>query len=126
MYWIVKLDDFVSGSTTISVIALLIIIAALAVYVINNIEGHDVIIAKTTQTTIKIALLVGIVFGVCAIFIPNTKQMCAIMVIPRIINSAQDNKALMNLPDDIIMLGSKWIQKISSDLDSTKVGKHAK
>lgn len=128
MYWIVKLDDLVVGCGILCAFSIVTFVVALFLYSVNveyTAEPYDKII-KAIFVTIKASLLCGIISFICAVFIPNTKQICAIIVIPKVVNAVQDNNALMKIPDDIITLGSKWIQKMSSELDSTKVGKHVK
>jgi hypothetical protein len=124
MYWIVKLDDIRNGCVILFVVSMLVFIVSMFVY-FDNCESYIDIYKKITKKTsiiMKTALVVFIFSLVFQKFIPSTNQICAILVIPKVINTAQDNKEeLIKLPNAVITLGLKWIQKMSSDLDSVEV-----
>jgi len=48
-----------------------------------------------------------------AILLPDTKQMCALLVVPKVINYTMDNEEMKKMPDQIIKLGSEWLNELS-------------
>jgi len=52
------------------------------------------------------------VCGLISQLIPTTKEMAAIIVIPKVINAASNNKQLNDLPGDIISLTTSWIKEL--------------
>lgn len=123
MYWIVKLDDFVFASIIIVIMSFMALCIALAVYGehydYDNPESK--ITTRWSKIIIKTSLLVLIISSTVAIFLPTTKQACAIIVMPKAVSAVKGNDKLIELPSTIVDIGYKWIQKVSKDLDSTNI-----
>ena len=48
-------------------------------------------------------------------FIPSTKQMATILVLPKVVNFVKADSSLQKLPADITGLADEWIKKLSPD-----------
>ncbi len=55
-----------------------------------------------------IVVIVGALMIIIGSFIPSTKQMAAIMVLPKIIN----NEKVQGIPDKILDLGIEWLDEL--------------
>lgn len=85
MYWLVKLDDISTtfcGGLIMSEIAFAIM---LLVFCVGASLGENV--TKLGDAMKKIALPCVIVFGLLATFTPTTRQLAAIILVPKLVNS---------------------------------------
>lgn len=99
MYWLLKLDDF---GIFLAVIGIISIAASLLVMYVRYLEEEEALRAT------KVWIIIG---GVCLIvlaFLPNTKQMAAILIMPSIVN----NEQVQELPQKVIDLGLLWIEEL--------------
>ena len=66
------------------------------------------IICKMAKKTGCIAVGIVSIIMICSIFVPTTKEMAAIVVIPKIAN----NESIKGLGDEIVNLAKEWMKEI--------------
>ena len=105
LYWITRLDGLVAIQIGIAVVlcgtAITIICIALANW---DYGGWDKKVVEKLKYATLFAILT-IVVSIGAVLTPTTKQMCAIKVIPMIINDEQ----VQELPSKVIDLADEWL-----------------
>lgn len=45
-------------------------------------------------------------------FTPTTKEMAAIIIIPKVVNSAAENKAIREFPTNVMDLANEWLKEL--------------
>lgn len=117
IYWIAKLDDIGNMFyvvATISAIASIIIAIAWAVHVSDSYDDEDRNCRKAQSLKkyfLKLIWLPIICFLIASLM-PNTKQMAAIILLPKISNSLAANEELKKLPTNLLDLANKWIEEL--------------
>lgn len=106
MYWLLKLDDICGFSIVVLTVALLVFFFC----TIGILAFCDKLCNRKRITkTRNIALCVALFFGSIAMFVPSTKQMAAIYVVPAIANNEKIQK-----------IGGKALDISNQLLDLTK------
>lgn len=111
MYWLLKLDDIINfligtGIVSIGVLAICLIFGPLVIHEIFNSPPW----LKIRNAAIILISYIFIVF-LCATFIPTTKQLAAIMVVPKIAN----NEQVQQIPEKILNLGLEWLNELKPE-----------
>jgi len=106
MYWLTRLDNIrglVSGPFNIFWVLGFIVCTVF------------VIISRIEEAPFKMPLwpsffLLGIMLleGVVYAFLPTTKEMAAILIVPRIVN----NQKVQEMPDKVLDLANDWLEKL--------------
>ena len=100
MYWLLMLDN---------IVGLFVVLLCLSVIgFIMLLHVNDEPITAPLKNWLLIFLSAGIFSGIALTFIPTTKQMAAIIVVPKIIN----NERVQQLPDQILNLGIEWLEDL--------------
>lgn len=111
VYWITRLDNV---GTIIGVGAMLFFIASIGITIVGFVEE-----CKWKFKPMKLAVVSAIVLFLMA-FIPSTKEMVAIMALPKIVN----NEYVQQIPNDTAEFVHKqlqeWIKGITKDKEKTK------
>lgn len=122
IYWITRLDSMKLWAGIGTEILLLIgIVGTLIVcYIINDNYNRDER-GKNTHKAIKVGIIItilGTLLSLILVFIPSTKEMCAIKGIPLIVNDPNVQK----LPSNVVDLANEWIEEAKPDnvLNKTK------
>lgn len=111
MYWIVMLDSINSGSAIMCVITLA---SFLAIFV-ATIDMHKCpVIAKVLMPIL--AVLSFALFSVC-VFVPSTKQMAAIMIVPKIANSEK----VHTIGNKVYDLAVEWMEELKPNKKESEV-----
>jgi hypothetical protein len=107
LYWITRLDGIKGAIVGIG--AVLIIVFVVSTWIFSMLRFVD---KKQWATKRMIGSLTGIVlsslFMVSNIFIPTTKEMCAIKAIPMVVN----DKQVQELPIKVIDLANEWLDSL--------------
>ncbi len=104
IYWITRMDSFSTAATAVGIIFSIAALIFLIVSVCFWCEEKD---CKMFFVALSIQIFcLCIVVGAC--FIPNTKEMCVIKMLPRIIN----NEQVQELPQQIVELANEWIEEL--------------
>ena len=94
IYWITRLD----GIQVFSVLAVIALVMLLALFLIVGVVEEEHWLHYKKEVAITTSLL--LIFLMFTLFIPSTKEMAAIYVIPKIVNNAQ----VQQLPDNLLNL----------------------
>lgn len=111
MYWLIKLDD-ISTVFSIGIIgACIALLIWCFVYFINAGFNDDNTQMKYYITHIILPALV--LTAIPAALIPDTKQMAAIIIVPKLVNGVAQNEKLTALPEKLITLADNWVNTLS-------------
>jgi SNF family Na+-dependent transporter len=102
MYWLVMLDSINIGS---AIMCFLIVVAFLGLNALAIGCRKCPIIVKILMP-ILVVLFIAL-FSVC-VFIPSTKQMAAIMIVPRIANSEK----VQTIGNKVYDLAVEWMEEL--------------
>lgn len=108
MYWLLKLDDI---GTTFSIIvgaSIIIVLISAFLYCISK-GAEDEATTKISVHMLILSLICSIIFLILNTFLPTTKQMAAIYVVPAIANN-----------EKIQQIGGKTLDISNQLLDLTK------
>lgn len=113
MYWILKLDNIIDlfvgvGLATGIGSILFCVVGAL------SIADYKAMKKKTYAFILSIVLFISFFSFASASFIPSTKQLAAIIVIPKIIN----NEQIQEIPNKILTIGLEWLDEIKPSKES--------
>ena len=117
MYWLLKFDDI---GTTFSIIVLAsTIVALLSAFLYCISKGtEDEAIEKISVHILILSLICSAIFLILNTFLPSTKQMAAIYVVPAIVNNERvqniGNKTL-DVSEDLLELTEQYLQDVSID-----------
>lgn len=113
MYWLLKLDDIYMLVSYAAALATGVFVVSFLAYKLAGVDGN-----KQEQKTSGITALVSLVCSVllwCVVtFIPTTKQMAAIYVVPAIVNNEKvqqiGNKTL-DISEQLLDLTKEYLEK---------------
>ncbi|WP_428041342.1 hypothetical protein [Candidatus Avelusimicrobium fimicolum] len=108
MYWLLKLDDIYVAFSVAVVLSILVLMGS-TVILCASFEAGDVKIYKPARISVLVSLLSAILFSCAVTFLPTTKQMAAIYVVPAIANN-----------EKIQQIGGKTLDISNQLLDLTK------
>jgi len=98
MYWLVMLDSIIKGTVGLLVLSLLGTAVAIMAWCDRDVRGW-----------VPLSFLATAAFmALVATFTPSTKQMAAILVIPRIVNNEKVQKA----GDQLYDLATEWMEEL--------------
>ena len=110
-YWITRLDAIVNFSIAIAIIAG---IAAIVLITVGSIYcsayDEDDRDYKVGRKVVKIGVfsaVVTLLFSLCAVFVPSTKEMCAIYAVDYL----KDNEKVQKMPEQIIDAASAFLEE---------------
>lgn len=120
IYWITRMDYLQTGAFVMSGVLAGLALAGLitslfccAVNATNMSGGYTSGKAlmpyskKGVKISIKV-LLPALLLLLSAFFIPNTKEICAMKIIPKIVN----NEEVQELPNKIVEFANDWIEEL--------------
>ena len=110
MYWLTRLTGIHNGLCGVGIVLMLIGAVGL---VIGALIWHEDEVKKWFFISFGVSIL-GLIIAFSSIFVPTTKEMCAIKVIPTIVN----NEQVQEMPDKIMDLANEWITELSPNKDS--------
>lgn len=108
MYWLVTLDGIKGLMVALCAVSAIAIIAAIICWVEND-SNKAQRFAVASVAVLLIALM-------GAAFIPSTKQMAAILVVPRIVNSEK----VQTVGNKLYDLAVEWMDELKPRKDGAK------
>lgn len=118
IYWLLKLDDIIGVSLPIFILTLLPFCICLAGTIIYKGDEYYEDEYKKFKAVRNILFWFVLFFGSILTFLPSTKQMAAIYVIPAIVNNERvqsiGNKTL-DISEDLLKLTEQYLQAVSID-----------
>lgn len=115
MYWFTRLDGLNSAAISLFVIgavAMIFCIVGFSAFVLD--ENDDM--QRRIKPLLTVSILTTVVGAVVAIFVPTTKEMAAIKVIPMIANSEQMQK-LGDVGNNMLDLANAWLLELKPKKD---------
>ena len=100
MYWITRLEGV---SLDFIIIAIVIIMVTLFVAFIAAIESKF----RKQRGWLSLVVIAGVIILFLGLLTPTTKEMAAIIVIPKIVN----NPEVQKLPTNLLNLSNEWIEE---------------
>lgn len=110
MYWLLKLDDICGFSIVVLTVASLVFFFCT---IGKRAFCDELCNTKSITTTRNIALYVALFFGFIAMFVPTTKQMAAIYVVPAIVNNEkiqQSGGKTLDISNQLLDLTKEYLK----------------
>lgn len=111
-YWITRLDAICEFS-----VAMIIVFCIVSVFLLSfgfaglttayDEEDKDYITGKRLIKGGISTAVVALLFSMCAVFVPTTKEMCAIYVVDYL----KDNEKVQKMPEQIIDAAAAWLDE---------------
>jgi len=119
MYWITRLDGIVEGTeVTMAIlitIGIIVTIVFIIAYCVGDDNDDDVIrVKKILRRVLFVLWPIAILALAGRLFIPTTKQMAAIIVVPKIVNNVEAKE----IPDNLMKLCNEWIKAETEEIKS--------
>ena len=122
MYWMTRLDGIHDCMILFFLFTIFSVVGVVVSYAISfaseATEERDVF-----NMSLKIRKICGWIFFVCLsvdilveIFVPTTKEMAAIYIVPKIVNSEK----IRNVGNQVYELAVQWMEEQKTKLDSKK------
>lgn len=103
MYWLTRCDNIVIASVILAVAFGSLFAVSIILGII--IDKED---AGPCYVICPLAFVIGMIFVSAAVFVPSTKEMAAIYVIPKIANS----QTVKDLGEGVVTLAREWIEEL--------------
>ena len=118
MYWLLKLDDIFNASLPLFILAIFVFVVCSIGTVIYKDDDDYKGQYKGFKTIRNISVCFVLLFGSIGVFLPSTKQMATIYVVPAIVNNERvqniGNKTL-DISEDLLKLTEQYLQAVSID-----------
>lgn len=107
MYWLTRLDTLEAVGILLSVLGSL---AALPLIIIYDVcfEELTEYARRTIRTILRVVVPAVLLGFAITIFVPNTKEMAAIWVVPKLANS----ESVSEIADGIKTLAVEWLEEL--------------
>ena len=118
MYWLLKLDDIISISLAVFVLTLFGFVICLVGAIIYKGEEYFECEYNKFKTGRNILFWFVLLFGSIVVFLPSTKQMAAIYVVPAIVNNERVQNIgskTLDISEDLLELTEQYLQAVSID-----------
>lgn len=113
-YWITRLDAINTALMVVFVLSLIVCLICIMIYFIDKYQdGGD---NPSMRKALWVLATVIIISALGAIFIPTTKQMCAIYFVEYL----QENEDAKQLPDKAIKAANAYFDELIEDKNKTK------
>jgi len=109
IYLLIILDPITCISQILAIISGVLMLGAIAMFITNDLDEEAKEIGKVG---IKLSTPIFILTFLIGVFLPNTKQMAAIIMIPKMYNAITENKQLNELPNNVVQLANDWINEL--------------
>lgn len=107
IYWITRLDQFNALTGFASLISFVTAVVFMVIMIVQADASND----KSYHIALrgfKISLSVLAIFSLIHIFIPTTKEACAMYVVPKIVN----NEKVQNVSKEFYDLALDWMKEL--------------
>jgi SNF family Na+-dependent transporter len=111
MYWLVMLDSINIGSFVMCVLIAVAFISLIAIAM----DSYECPLIAKILMPILVVLFVAL-FSVC-VFLPGTKQMAAIMIVPKIANSEK----VKTVGNKVYDLAVEWMEELKPNKKESEV-----
>jgi len=115
VYWFLMLDSVSTASGLIAVVVGLVLSFSVIFYFICKFDGDEDVVRITEQIN-KILIPIFAITFLLSIFLPTTKQMATIYILPKIAN----NEQVQQIPDKLLELGNKQLDEWINEFKDVK------
>lgn len=115
MYWITRLDG-ISEFLKFAVFLLVVLSAIFTTITVARLVDKDADLPIVPKSYLAIVLVLLTIASVANALVPTTKEMCAIIAIPKIANS----ETVQGLGNDIVNLAKEWIVELKPNREGDK------
>lgn len=117
IYWLTRLDNIQNALrivVMISFIASTMIAIFWSVYAFDSYreDDEDSKKEKALRGIFIRMIIIPICFGILLVSTPSSKEMAAIIIVPKLTNAISKNQKIMNLPDKVLDLANAWIEEL--------------
>ena len=106
IYWITRMSYFQGAAMVIGIFS---VVASAFWVVVSLVEYYDRSDSGPSMLKTSIpAFIFSLVILFGSLCVPNTKEMCAIKVLPVIIN----NENVQELPNKVVNLANEWLEEL--------------
>lgn len=107
MYWLIMLDNLTSG--LVAILVMCVLFSIFGSPTLGMIEKEELFLP-----VMKKLLVVAAVSLLCLTFIPTTKQMAAILIVPKIANSEK----VQTIGNNVYDLAVEWMEELKPTKES--------
>jgi hypothetical protein len=115
IYWLMQLDAVCAFVHVVAVIGSILLIALIVIRIMcKSVPEHDTVAKEFYNATTKLCRFGSVIislFVLLNVFIPNTKTVAAMVIIPPIVN----NEQVQQIPDDILTFVRSVIKEYTFD-----------
>jgi hypothetical protein len=104
LYWILQLDCI----GKVSVVLFVVVFIALGIYLILCVPDKGKSLKTYSNKYMLMFLIPMLVLGAFATFLPSTKQMATIYVLPHVLN----NKKVQQIPEELLDVSLNWLDEL--------------
>lgn len=111
LYWILILDNIREATIVFSAISIVfaVLYTACTIVLISSDNNKENIYGRRMAWFISIPWIATILFALCGVFLPTTKQMATILVLPRILTEENIDK-IEEETGELYTLTKKWLE----------------
>lgn len=103
LYWITRLDGILNASIGVAVLGFVVALFSSLVLFIEEKEK--------ARPWIKRGFITGFLFGAIAVLIPSSKEMAAILVLPKIANSQLIQQKIPQEAAELYTMAKEWMKE---------------
>ncbi len=123
-YLLIFLDKLQILANIVLIISGVLTVIALVVYEAEKpsyppmIEEYEKKYKETNDNILKVGIIFLALGAFIKVFVPDTKEMAAIVIIPKMYNAISTNKQLTELPNNMLQLANDWIKELSPNKEN--------
>ena len=107
MYWLTRLDTFEVVGILLTTLGSLVAAPLIIIYNVLFDELTEMS-QRTIRTALRIVVPATLLGFAMAVFVPNTKEMAAIWVVPKLANS----ESVSEIADGVKTLAVEWLEEL--------------
>lgn len=110
LYWLTRLDGFSTSLGIVAIVGFILSVFPGALWIYGFPDSLEF---KPTRFRIWIKFIpLPIIAGALSLLVPSTKEMAAILIVPKLADSIASNKEIQKLPDNLLGLANEWIEEL--------------
>ncbi len=120
MYWLLRLDGIRTATESFSVLSGILATLGIILYIasceaMNKDDAEAEIAHKFLKRPMYIISTLFVFFIFLVVALPTTKQMAAIIVVPKIVN----NEQIQEIPENLLELCNEWTKDKIKEIKGT-------